>query len=210
MHMYHLDQRGSRFRLQRLSILCCDEEIWLLTAVLFSGLRHSPTLRQDICQFFFSQFTITVSLRVLRMYASYFTHMRSRTTLLVYFKFCALIGGFSWATRDWARGWNSRQDDGVKTRRTRHLQRSCPLDNHSRICQLSMLSTWLIAWVLLRQNMPILLLWCGISVDKHFTLFNPGIQRCPSDSGVSVHEVAILILMAMHPGCFGFQHPSRF
>ena len=35
-------------------------------------------------------------------------------------------------------------------------------------------------------------------------------QRFPSDSGVSVHEVETLILMAMPPGCFGFQHPSRF
>jgi len=24
----------------------------------------------------------------------------------------------------------------------------------------------------------------GFFVDKHFTLFNPGIQRCPSDSGI--------------------------
>ena len=136
--------------------------------------------------------------------------MRSCTAPLEYFKFCAQIGGFSWATHDWSRGWNSHQGDGVKICRPRHLQRSCPLDNHSKICQLSVLLTWLIAWMLLAQRMPILLLWCGIFVDKHFTLFNPGIQRCPSDSGFTVHEVKIYILMAMPPGCFGFQYPSKF
>jgi len=31
----------------------------------------------------------------------------------------------------------------------------------------------------------------GFFVDKHFTLFNPGIQRCPSDSGFTVNEVKI-------------------
>jgi len=31
----------------------------------------------------------------------------------------------------------------------------------------------------------------GFLVDKHFTLFNPGIQRCPSDSGFIVYEVKI-------------------
>ena len=31
----------------------------------------------------------------------------------------------------------------------------------------------------------------GFVVDKHFTLFNPGVQRCPSDSGITVHEVKI-------------------
>jgi hypothetical protein len=66
----------------------------------------------------------------------YLTHMRRRTAPLVYLKFCAQIGGFSWGTHDWSRGWNSRQGDGVKTRRPRHLQWACPLDNHSKICQL--------------------------------------------------------------------------
>ena len=56
----------------------------------------------------------------------------------------------------------------------------------------------------------ILLLWCRIFVDKHCTLFNPRLQRCPSDSGICVHEVQILILMAMPPGCFAFQYPSTF
>jgi len=56
----------------------------------------------------------------------------------------------------------------------------------------------------------ILLLWCGIFVDQHFTFFNPRIQHCPSDPGISVHEVQILILMAMPPGCFAFQYPSNF
>jgi len=115
----------------------------------------------------------------------HFTHMRSRTAPLAYLKFCAhWIGYFSWATHDWSRGWISYQGDGVKTRRPRHLRRSCPLNDNSKICQLSVLSTWLIAWVLLAQRMPILLLWCEILVDKHFTLFNPGIQRCPSESGI--------------------------
>ena len=50
----------------------------------------------------------------------------------------------------------------------------------------------------------------GFFVDKHSTLFNPGIQRCPSDSGFTVNEVKIYILMAMPPGCFGFQYPSKF
>ena len=39
--------------------------------------------------------------------------------------------------------------------------------------------------------MPILLLSCGIFVDEHCTLFNPGIQRCPSDSSLSIHEVEV-------------------
>jgi len=64
--------------------------------------------------------------------------------------------------------------------------------------------------LLLLLLLPILLLWCGISVDEHCTLFNPWIQCCPTDSGISVHEVEILILMAMPLGCFGFQYPSRF
>jgi len=34
----------------------------------------------------------------------YLTHMRSCTVPLVYFKFCARIGGFSRATHDWSRG----------------------------------------------------------------------------------------------------------
>ena len=84
----------------------------------------------------------------------YLTHMRRRTAPLVYLKFCAQISGFSWATHDWSRGWHSRQGDGVETRRPRHLQRSCPLDNHSKICQLSVLSTWLIACVLLAHANP--------------------------------------------------------
>jgi len=41
----------------------------------------------------------------------------------------------------------------------------------------------LIAWVLLAHANP-----PGVMrdffVDKHFTLFNPGIQRCPSVSGI--------------------------
>ena len=90
---------------------------------------------------------------VLGMYAL-LMHMRLRTAPLVYLKFCAQIGGFSWATHDWSRGWNSRQGDGVKTRRPRHLQWACPLDNHSNICQLSVLSTWLITWVLLAHTNP--------------------------------------------------------
>jgi len=110
--------------------------------------------------------------------------MRSRTAPLEYLRFCAQIVCFSWATHDWSRGWNSRQGDGVKTRWPRHLQRSCPLDNHSKICLLMVLSTWLIAWMLLAQRVPILLLWCWIFVDKHFTLFNSGIQHCPSDSDI--------------------------
>jgi len=81
-------------------------------------------------------------------------HMRSRTAPSVYLKFCARIGGFSWPTHDWSRGWNSRQGDGVKTRRPRHLQWSCPLDNQSKICQLSVRSTWLITWVLLAHANP--------------------------------------------------------
>jgi len=115
------------------------------------------------------------------------THMRRRTAPLVYPKFCAQIGGFSWGTHDWSRGCNARQGDGVKTCRPRHLQWACPLDNHSKICQLSVLSTWLIAWVLLAHANPLAVM----RVDKHFTLFNPGIQRCPSDSGLTVHEVKI-------------------
>jgi len=135
--------------------------------------------------------------------------MRSRTAPLVYLKFYAQIRCFSWATRDWTRGWNSRQVDRVKIRRPRHLKRSYPSDNHFQICQLSVLSTWLIAWVLLAQRMQILLLSWGILADEHCTLFNHGHQRCPSDSGISVKEVKILILMAMPPGCFGFQCPSK-
>jgi len=34
----------------------------------------------------------------------YLIHMISRTAPLVYLKFCARIGGFSWATHDWSRG----------------------------------------------------------------------------------------------------------
>jgi len=32
-------------------------------------------------------------------------------------------------------------------------------------------------------------------VDEHCFFFNPGIERCPSDSGISIHKVEILILM---------------
>jgi len=120
--------------------------------------------------------------------------MRSRTAHLVFLKFYTQCGCFSWATRDWSRGWNSRQRDGVKTCRPRHLQRSCLQYNHSKIYQLSVLSTWLIAWVLLAQRLSILQLPRGIFVDQLCNLFNPGIQRCPSDSSISVHEVASLDL----------------
>jgi len=48
-----------------------------------------------------------------------------------------------------------------------------------------------------------------IFVGEHCTLFNTGIQRCPSDSSIFVHEVEILILIAMPSGCFGFQYFSK-
>jgi len=130
-----------------------------ITAALFSGQRHSAIRRQIYVNFIFMQIAFTVSLCVLRMYALLYAYEKSP---LVYPKFCAQIECFSWATRNWSRGWNSCQGDGVKTRRPRHLQRSCPLDNHSKICQLSELSMWLMAWVLLAQRMPILLLSCRI------------------------------------------------
>jgi len=120
--------------------------------------------------------------------------MRSRTAHLVYLKFYTQFGCFSWATRDWSRGWISRPRDGVKTCRPRHQKRSCLQDNHSKICQLSVLSTWLIAWVLLAQRVSILQLSRGIFVEQLCNLFNPGIQRCPSDSSISVHEVENLDL----------------
>jgi len=124
--------------------------------VFFRGLRHSPTLRQDICQFFFNQIAITVN--SVRARDVRFIWRTWDVALLlsswVYLKFCVQFGGFSWATHDWSRGWNSRPGDGVKTCRPRHLQRSCPLDNHSKICQLSVLSTWLITWVLLAHTNP--------------------------------------------------------
>ena len=147
--MHHLGQRGSR-----LSILCCDVEFRSLTAVLLSGLRHSPTLRQDICQFVFQSNRNYSKFCACSGCTLYLTHMRRRTAPWVYLKFCSPIGGFSWGTHDWSRGWNSRRGDGVKTRRPRHLQWACPLDNHSKICQLSVLSTWLIAWVLLADANP--------------------------------------------------------
>ena len=57
--------------------------------------------------------------------------------------------------------------------------------------------------------MPTLLLSCVILVDKCLTLFNSGFHRSPSDSCIYVHEVKILMLMAMPPGYFGFQYPSK-
>jgi len=78
----------------------------------------------------------------------------------------------------------SRQGDGFKTRWPRHLQRSCPLDNHSKIWQLSVLSTWLISCVLLAHANPPAVMRDFLSTNTLFTLFNPGIQRCPSDSGI--------------------------
>jgi len=76
--VHHLGQRGSR-----LSILCCDVEFRSLTAVLLSGLRHSPILLQDICQFFFNQIAITVSLCVLGMYALFDAHETSHCSFSV-------------------------------------------------------------------------------------------------------------------------------
>jgi len=124
--------------------------------MLFSGLRHSPTLRQDVCQFFFHQIAFTISLYYeLGMYALF----DAQETLHRYFRVSQVLctnWRFLLATHDWSRGWNSRQGDGVNTRWPRHLQRSCPLDNHTKIYQLSVLSTWLklIAWVLLARANP--------------------------------------------------------
>jgi len=72
-------------------------------------------------------------------------------------------------------------------------------------------STCFIAWVLLAQHMhwQVILLSCGILVDEHCTCFNL-IQRWPSDFGISVNEVETLILMAIPPGCSGFQCLSKF
>ena len=53
IQMNYLGQRCDRFhvRVQRLFILCCDEGFLSLTAILFNGQKHSPTLRQDTCLF---------------------------------------------------------------------------------------------------------------------------------------------------------------
>jgi len=138
----------------------------------------------------------------------YLMHIRSRTAPLVYLKICVQIGGFSWATHDWSRGWNSRQGDRVKTRCPRHLQRSCPLDNHSKICQLSVLSTWLIAWVLLAHANPPAVMRDFLSTNT--LLFSIEFSAALLIPVFTVHEVKIWILMAMPPGCFGFQYPSKF
>ena len=59
--------------------------------------------------------------------------------------------------------------------------------------------------------MPILLLSCGIFVDEHCTLFIPGIQRCPSDSSLSIHEVEINSFLDLDGNAFWmFRIPISF
>jgi len=99
IHGQHLGQRGSRFRVEKLSILCWGEEFRSLTAVLFSGLRHSPTLRQDICQFFRNQIAFTVSQYVLGMYALFDAHETSHCSFSVSQVLCTnwrFLLSYSW------------------------------------------------------------------------------------------------------------------
>jgi len=92
--------------------------------------RRSPTLQARWMSILFkpnrnySEFVCTRSGCTPRL--EFLCIWRCRTAPLVYLKFFAQIGRFSWATLGWSRGWYSLQGDGVKTRRPRHLQRSCP------------------------------------------------------------------------------------
>ena len=59
---------------------------------------------------------------------------------------------------------------------------SCPLDNHSKICQLSVLSTWLITWMLLSHANPPVVMRDFWSTNTHS--FQSRNSAPPSDSGI--------------------------
>jgi len=101
---------------------------------------------------FSNQIAITVSLCVLGMYTLFYAYEKLHCPFSVSQVICTnelFLLSYLWlVTRV-----KSRQGDGVKTCQPRHLQPFCPQDNRSKICQLSVLLTWLIAWVLLAQRM---------------------------------------------------------
>ena len=120
----YLLSKCEKFQISSLKIV--HSLLWWRTPKKFY--RRSPTLQARWMSILFKPKSQLqwVCLCALVMYARLFMHMTMSHCSLVYLKFFAQIGRFSWAILGWSRGWYSLQGDGVKTRHPRHLQRSCP------------------------------------------------------------------------------------